>query len=125
MSTNTDPAADSPDAQLQYHFAVWAPDYTDADCLRRRLEHRAAHLAAMQALVKAGTAVAGGSFVDEASLPESVPPVEKKMQGSLMVFRAQGVEEVRGIVEGDVYWIGNVWDKERMEIRPWVPAKHF
>ncbi|TFY58787.1 hypothetical protein EVG20_g8017 [Dentipellis fragilis] len=113
MSTNTDTTTDA-----LYHFAVWAPDYTDADCLNRRLEHRTAHLAAMQTLVKAGTAVAGGSFVDEASLPDSVPVAEQKMQGSLMVFRARSIAEVRGIIEADVYWVGNVWNKETLGIRP-------
>ncbi|KAA1478319.1 hypothetical protein DENSPDRAFT_885785 [Dentipellis sp. KUC8613] len=107
--------------ETQYYFAVWAPDYTDADALTRRLAQWPHHLAGMQAHVASGALVTGGAFVDEASLPASV--AEKKMDGSLMVFKAASVAEVRKIVEADTYWVNNVWDKEKLDIRPWIPAK--
>ncbi|KAA1478318.1 hypothetical protein DENSPDRAFT_845470 [Dentipellis sp. KUC8613] len=102
-----------------YYFAVWAPDY--ADGLSRRLEQRPHHLAGMQAHVASGTLVTGGAFVDEASLPASV--TAKKMEGSMMIFKARTLEEVKKIIEVDPYWTGNVWDKEKLEIRPWIAAK--
>ncbi|TFY74026.1 hypothetical protein EWM64_g9986 [Hericium alpestre] len=85
----------------EYLFAVWAPDYPDA--LPRRLESW------------------GGAMVDEASLPSSV--TAKKMEGSVMTFRAASLEEVKSIIERDIYWTGNVWDKEKLQIKPFHAAK--
>ena len=41
--------------------------------------------------------------------PESiVPGAEKKLNGSLLIMEASSIEEVKNIVEGDVYYSNNV-----------------
>ena len=36
------------------------------------------------------------------------PGAERKMAGSLMIFEADSYAEVKALIEGDVYWTGNV-----------------
>ncbi|TFY74027.1 hypothetical protein EWM64_g9987 [Hericium alpestre] len=103
---------------IQYLFVVWAPDYPDG--LPRRLEVRAKHLEGMKAHVESGGLVLGGAMVDEDSLLPSV--TAKKMEGSVMIFKAARLEEVKSIIESDIYWTSNVWDKENLQIKPFLAA---
>ncbi|TFY73630.1 hypothetical protein EWM64_g10382 [Hericium alpestre] len=100
----------------KYLFAAWAPDYTDPDALRRRFAVRAQHLEGLKALFENGTLVHGGAMVDSDSLSPSV--TAKKIEGSMGIFKASRAEEVRKIMESDIYWIANVWDKEKLEVKP-------
>jgi len=49
-------------------------------------------------------------------------PTSDKMNGSLLVVEAESAAAVRAIIEKDVYWASNVWDKEKLEIRSIVIA---
>ncbi|KAI0029247.1 hypothetical protein K488DRAFT_56816 [Vararia minispora EC-137] len=97
-------------------FVAWCPDYTDPDALSRRLAVRTAHLEGIKQTVADGSLKFGGYT----TAPESVgkPPGEHKINGSTMIFEAESVEEVRRRIEEDPYWAGNVWDKEKVDIRP-------
>ncbi|KAG8819681.1 hypothetical protein FRC18_011955 [Serendipita sp. 400] len=100
-------------------FVIWAPDYTDEDAINRRLAVRSEHLRVAKLNEEAGyvTAVNGPLLS-----PESIaaPDAPKKMVGSMLVVRAASIEEVRAKVESDVYWTGNVWDKEKLVIAPFI-----
>jgi len=39
------------------------------------------------------------------------------MNGSVLVFEAESAAAVRAMIEEDVYWTNNVWDKETLDIR--------
>jgi len=95
-------------------FLVWAPYQTDADLPRRRSEIRAQHHANMMAYKEKGVITQAYPLAS----PESVhlPASEKKLLGSSLTFEVPSVEDVRKILEGDVFWTGNVWDKEKIVI---------
>jgi len=46
----------------------------------------------------------------------------EKMIGSVLFFEAESVEEVRKIVESDIYYSTGVWDKEKISVLPFVPV---
>ena len=68
--------------------------------------------------------------------PETYDKPERKLIGSLMVFEAESLEEVRNVMENDVYYTSGVvsalfnverrgtvltvrqWDKEKLVILP-------
>ena len=50
------------------------------------------------------TEVLGPTLTLESALPDA----EQRMNGSLLIAQATSIEEVRGIVESDVYYNGNI-----------------
>ncbi|TFY52448.1 hypothetical protein EVG20_g10545 [Dentipellis fragilis] len=66
----------------------------------------------------------GQLLVGEASLAVSVLATAKKSDGPLIVSKARGLADARGIIEFGASWSGNVV-KERLEIMPWVPASSW
>lgn len=114
---------------MTHHFAVWAPDYTDPDCLKRRLAVRPNHATNIKTLIENGilsqlfflsiisvllanrtidgtTAEVAGFTVTPESL--ELDNAERKMNGSMLVVLAANMAEVKTIVESDPYWDGNV-----------------
>jgi len=89
-------------------FIVWISDCTDADALARRLAVRPAHAERVKQLAADGSIKIGGPLLD----PES-----GEMNGSVLVFEAESAAAVRSMIEEDVYWTTNVWDKEKLDIR--------
>lgn len=45
-------------------------------------------------------------------------PDDAKIKGSMVVYTAENEEEVRGIIEKDVYATSGVWDLEKVQIWP-------
>ncbi|KAI0710317.1 hypothetical protein C8T65DRAFT_648552 [Cerioporus squamosus] len=101
------------------YFAVYAPDYTDEDAINRRLAVRETHLA--NAAKNPAIKIGGAMLSPKEAL--DTPDAQKKMAGSLMIFEANTYADVKAMIESDVYWTGNVWDKEKTVITPWVTAK--
>ncbi|KAF9110400.1 hypothetical protein BGX27_006384 [Mortierella sp. AM989] len=73
-------------------FIVLARDYTDADALSRRLTVRPKHLVGANELKKSGTLELGGALLTDHSESGT-------MIGSVMIFNAESMEEVIGILE--------------------------
>ncbi|QIW97393.1 hypothetical protein AMS68_002911 [Peltaster fructicola] len=89
-------------------WLVILPDYSGA--LDKRMEIRPTHLANAKTSVAAGQLVMGGAILDE-------PVVEGKplnITGSAMMFCADTREEVLEQVKQDVYYKGDVWDKDKI-----------
>jgi uncharacterized protein len=106
-------------------FAIYAPDYTEPGTLDRRISAREEHLKGIHRLRSSGIA-------STCSLAVVVPPTmttfffcaefggpllapelvdekdRKKMTGSLMFFEAESIEEVRKIVQSDIYYTSGV-----------------
>ncbi|KAM5545020.1 hypothetical protein V8D89_001131 [Ganoderma adspersum] len=101
------------------YFIVYAPDYTDEGAPQRRLKVREAHLANS---AKEPRIRLGGAILSPNEALDS-PDAERNMAGSFRIVEADSYAEVKALVESDVYWTGDVWDKEKTFILPWVSAK--
>ncbi|KAG1777054.1 hypothetical protein EV702DRAFT_1179663 [Suillus placidus] len=97
-------------------FIVWAPDYADEGALQRRLAVRPAHLENIKKLISQGILRLGGGFMT----PESVnaAAADKKFLGSCIIYEGENIDVVRKIVEDDIYYKTDVWDKEKLVILP-------
>ncbi|KAG1765822.1 hypothetical protein EDD22DRAFT_774739 [Suillus occidentalis] len=97
-------------------FVVWAPDYADEGALQRRLAVRPAHLENIKKLVSQGILRLGGGFMT----PESVNAAagDKKFLGSCIIYEGENIDDVRKLVEEDVYYKNDVWDKEKLVVLP-------
>ncbi|KAI0314028.1 hypothetical protein OF83DRAFT_1064486 [Amylostereum chailletii] len=92
-------------------FVAWCPDYTDATAFERRLSLRPKHLEGIRKLIATGAHKYGGVTLDSES-------TSAKMNGSTMVLEADSLKDVQAVIESDPYWEGNVWDKDKVVIRP-------
>ncbi|KAH7276016.1 hypothetical protein B0J15DRAFT_458148 [Fusarium solani] len=43
-------------------------------------------------------------------------------KGSVVVYSAESIDEVHRIIENDVYATSGVWDLEKVQVLPYVPA---
>ncbi|RYG37089.1 hypothetical protein EON81_07725 [bacterium] len=77
------------------------------DVVERRAPHRSDHLSYMETLRLEGRALMGGAFAD---------PVD----GALILYRAETVEEVRRMMDEDPYGKIGLFDDVR--IREWTVA---
>lgn len=52
--------------------------------------------------------------------PESVDAAaaDRKFRGSCMIFEGESIDAVRQLVEEDLYYKTDVWDKEKIVILP-------
>ncbi|KAI0261348.1 hypothetical protein BC834DRAFT_830366 [Gloeopeniophorella convolvens] len=103
-------------------FAVYAPDRSAPGALERRLAVRERHLAGVDGLLARGLMKFGGALLAPGLVDAQG---RKSMVGSVMFYEAETLEEVRAAVEADAYWTGDVWDKDKLVILPFVPAMHW
>ncbi|OOF98972.1 hypothetical protein ASPCADRAFT_204664 [Aspergillus carbonarius ITEM 5010] len=92
------------------------PDKPDALELRKQV--RPTHMAGVGPLVQAGKLVAGGAMLG--SHPEEGQDLSFK--GSMLIYTAETVEEVRQLVEDDIYAKSGVWDMEKALVVPYLSA---
>ncbi|KAF8441437.1 hypothetical protein L210DRAFT_3398717 [Boletus edulis BED1] len=101
-------------------YLVWAPDHTDGGALARRMAVRPRHFVTANKHIKQGILkVAGGLLTPES---ENAPPADKTFFGSVLLYEADSIEDVRKLIEQDLYWTENVWDKDRLSILPILMA---
>ncbi|OQE46371.1 hypothetical protein PENCOP_c001G01430 [Penicillium coprophilum] len=77
-----------------------------------------AHYDGIKPLIAAGKLVDGGAIFEE-------HPEEGKdalFKGSVIVYSAKNAEEVRAILEKDIYATSGVWDLSKAQILPYVAA---
>lgn len=91
-------------------YLVIAHDGRDPDAPARRREVRGRHLDGIRPLVDAGTLHLGGAILNEAG----------EMAGSAMLLEAADEDEVRSLLEADVYHRSGVW--RSYDIHPFVRA---
>ncbi|KAJ8596360.1 hypothetical protein M405DRAFT_805494 [Rhizopogon salebrosus TDB-379] len=103
-----------------HHYMVWAPDYTDEGALGRRMAIRPKHFVGVNKVIKQGVLKAAGGLLTPES--EDADPQDRKFVGSALIYEAKSLEEARRLVEADVYWNENVWDKEKLVILPILMA---
>ncbi|KAI8369679.1 hypothetical protein BD560DRAFT_370581 [Blakeslea trispora] len=89
-------------------FVVVLKDYSDSECLQRRLEVREKHLSIAHNARDNGTLLVGGAILDNHA--------SGKMKGSVLVLSAESPEEVETIITSDPYYKAKVW--ESWDIHP-------
>ncbi|KAH0827559.1 hypothetical protein J3R83DRAFT_4280 [Lanmaoa asiatica] len=105
----------------KYHpYLVWAPDYTDDGALARRMAVRPRHFITANKQIKQGILKVAGGLVTPES--QDAAPADKKFVGSVLLYEVDSIEDVRKLVEQDIYWTENVWDKEKLIILPMLMA---
>ncbi|KAH9954636.1 hypothetical protein BGW80DRAFT_405988 [Lactifluus volemus] len=75
----------------------------------RRLDVRAEHKIRLDRLTDEGIIKIAGPLAD--------PTNSDKLNGSSLVVEAENVAAVCAVLEQDLYWTRNVWDKEKLDIR--------
>ncbi|KAF8893939.1 hypothetical protein BD779DRAFT_1669454 [Infundibulicybe gibba] len=95
-------------------FIVYAPDKTEEGTFQHRLSVRPDHVKTFKQHVENGVIRVGGILLS--------PDAEKKMIGSMLIVEAESIDEVRKIVEADIYYTAGVWDREKMVILPFQAA---
>ncbi|KAH0827558.1 hypothetical protein J3R83DRAFT_4279 [Lanmaoa asiatica] len=122
-------------------FVVWAPDYTDASTLEKRLAVRPSHLETIHRLSKEGTirkhqvaALTNNRRLMEAHhgitqvlveavlTPDSAnaAPADRKFFGSCVIIEAESLEAARKVVENDVYYTAGVVSRPLYRSRVWT-----
>ncbi|KAB8211385.1 hypothetical protein BDV34DRAFT_209046 [Aspergillus parasiticus] len=97
-------------------FLCVMPDKPDVLGLRKQV--KGAHYEGIKPLIAAGKLVDGGAIL-EAHPTENA---EGRIKGSMVVYTADNEEEVHRIIEKDVYATSGVWDLEKVQIWPYIPA---
>ncbi|KAF9222597.1 hypothetical protein BS17DRAFT_783105 [Gyrodon lividus] len=101
-------------------YMVWAPDYVDEEALARRMAVRPKHFVTANKLIKQGILKLAGGLVTPES--QDATPEDRKFVGSVLIYEAESIEAARKLVEQDLYWTENVWDKEKLVILPMIMA---
>ncbi|KAJ5603856.1 hypothetical protein N7537_006812 [Penicillium hordei] len=97
-------------------FLCILPDNPNVLAIRKQV--KGIHYEGVKPLVAAGKLVDGGAIFEK-------HPKEGKdalFKGSVIVYSANDAEEVRAILEKDVYATSGVWDLSKARILPYVPA---
>jgi uncharacterized protein len=95
---------------MSYEFLVQIPDFPNA--LDKRLAVRPQHLKEVTPKVEAGKIVMGGATLSKQPAAGEAPD----MTGSVMIIKADTEEEVRELIESDVYTKGGAWDVKNAKI---------
>lgn len=101
----------------KYEYLVTIPDHVDGG-LQKRLDARPTHLKNLTPRVEAGQVVFGGATLSSQPKEGEAPA----FTGSAMLVKANSEEEVRKIVEGDIYAEKGAWDLSKMTIVPFKCA---
>lgn len=110
-------AEGSPNRQ---RFFVYAPDKTEEGTFERRLSVRPTHLETAKERTLKGIIRIGGALLT----PESIatPTADKKMIGSTFICEADTIDEVKALIQSDIYYTAGVWDADKIVILPFAAA---
>ncbi|KIJ18955.1 hypothetical protein PAXINDRAFT_128187 [Paxillus involutus ATCC 200175] len=110
----------SSSVRTSHPYIVWAPDCTDEGALARRLAVRPKHIVTANKLIKQGILKVAGGLVTPES--QDATAQDRKFVGSVLIYETGSIESARKLVEQDLYWTENVWDKEKLVILPMIMA---
>ncbi|KAJ5959540.1 uncharacterized protein N7479_006690 [Penicillium vulpinum] len=97
-------------------FICILPDNPNVLAIRKQV--KGLHYDGIKPLIAAGKLVDGGAIFEKH--PEECK--DALCKGSMVVYSANDVEEVRTIIEKDIYATSGVWDLSKVQIFPYVPA---
>ncbi|KAI0386606.1 hypothetical protein F5Y04DRAFT_67125 [Hypomontagnella monticulosa] len=93
----------------KYEWLVVVPDKPGT--AQKRLEVRPQHFAGLKPFIDSQQIKTGGAVLNDK--PESDDPATFDWYGSSMVIVAESKEEVKAIIEKDIYTVSGVWDTEK------------
>jgi len=93
-------------------YVIHAYDYTDSDALNRRITVRPAHLEYVRTLKADGQFLMGGALLDDAG----------QMIGSMLILELESEAQLETYLQTDPYLVEGVWDKSKLDIKPFRPA---
>ncbi|KAK8024221.1 hypothetical protein PG993_012287 [Apiospora rasikravindrae] len=116
MSSSSAPAkpAISAPPPGKFEFLVVVPDKPGMQA--KRLEVRPKHFEGLTKHIESGAMKMGGAALG--SVPQGDDPTKWDFAGSTVVMVAESVEEVRALLEKDIYTTSGVWDMEKVQIWP-------
>ncbi|PWI69350.1 hypothetical protein PCL_00997 [Purpureocillium lilacinum] len=97
-------------------FLCIIPDKPNVSDLRKSVKR--AHYEGIKPLISSGRLVAGGAMVESHPAKDELPA----FKGSAVVYTGESIEEVRAIIHSDIYAKSGVWDLEKAQIIPYIPA---
>ncbi|KAF4899318.1 Aspercryptin biosynthesis cluster protein B [Colletotrichum viniferum] len=98
-------------------FICIVPDKPNVLQVRKQVKGQ--HYEGIKPLIESGRLVAGVAMFDNHPNEDAT---EACFRGSVVVYTAESPEDVKAIIENDVYATSGVWDLERMQIIPYVAA---
>ncbi|OMJ30191.1 hypothetical protein AYI69_g271 [Smittium culicis] len=98
-----------------YHVTI--KDYTDSECIDRRMKVREPHLKELNMLIEKKTIVFAGALIGKSSSSNT-----NIMVGSAIVVRADNEANARKILENDQFAKNDVWDMSTFEISEIKPV---
>ncbi|KAF9453921.1 hypothetical protein P691DRAFT_718277 [Macrolepiota fuliginosa MF-IS2] len=105
-------------------YFVYAPDYPNN--VAHRYTVRESHLKDVKPLIEDGTFRVAGIIADPAQPTVTINNETRiNATGSILIVEAETLEDVRKLIEKDIYWRKGVWDKEKMTIQPFFAATPF
>ncbi|CAJ2502810.1 Uu.00g102040.m01.CDS01 [Anthostomella pinea] len=81
---------------------------------QKRLDVRPKHFEGLQPYLESGQFKTGGAVLNEK--PEGDDPTKWDFHGSTLVLIAESKDEVKAILEKDIYATSGVWDVENAQI---------
>ncbi|KAJ5112715.1 hypothetical protein N7532_000760 [Penicillium argentinense] len=97
-------------------FLCIMPDRPNVLELRKKV--KGDHYEGIQPLIAEGKLVDGGAIFEE----HPQEGKDARFLGSMVVYTGATAEEVREIINNDIYAKSGVWDLEKVQIFPYVPA---
>ncbi|KAK8102692.1 hypothetical protein PG984_015838 [Apiospora sp. TS-2023a] len=98
----------------KFEFLVVVPDKPGMQA--KRLEVRPKHFEGLTKHIESGVMKMGGAALG--AVPQGDDPTKWDFAGSTVVMVAESVEEVRALLEKDIYTTSGVWDMEKVQIWP-------
>ncbi|KAL7622965.1 hypothetical protein AAE478_006644 [Parahypoxylon ruwenzoriense] len=96
----------------KHEWLVVIPDKPGTQ--QKRLEVRAQHFEGLKRYLEAGQFKTGGALLKDKT--ESDDPTKFDWYGSTIVIVAESKEEVKAILQKDIYTTAGVWDTENAQI---------
>ncbi|KAI2625856.1 hypothetical protein GGR54DRAFT_637630 [Hypoxylon sp. NC1633] len=96
----------------KYEWLVIVPDKPGTR--EKRLEVRPKHFEGLQPYIQSRQFMAGGAVLNDK--PESDNPADFDWHGSVIVVVAESKDEVKAILQKDIYTASGVWDTENATI---------
>ncbi|TQB70059.1 hypothetical protein MPDQ_001028 [Monascus purpureus] len=108
-------------------FLFIIPDKPNSLELRKKvrsLQSNSMHLETARTLAAAGKLLEGVEITFAGALFEKHPEEgqDPQFKGSMIVCPGENVEEALEIIKNDIYATTGVWDVEKAQIYPYVPA---
>ncbi|KAJ6784514.1 hypothetical protein PWT90_09050 [Aphanocladium album] len=97
-------------------YFIYAPAQSDSGVLARQKAAAKAHLAHANSLNATGNLDYGGPVLTAGSTAAN-----PTFAGSVFIIKAEDLEAAKKVVKDDAYYTGNVWDRKKIVVLPYIP----